>query len=98
MFMRENRRKNGAVQPEQTASEDSSKQRSARKLAPNGPIPSSPEDWRFTPKMDTCSRINEDHYMAGLGSQHPYDADYEKEIPAIGDPVHDEGDRGLKDR
>lgn len=99
MFMRNNRAKNGAVQPEKTAAADASTQRSARKLSPNGPIPSDPEDWRFNPQMSTCAQINEDHYQAGIGGRHPYDGDYESKIPSVGTIVaHTEGDRGLKSR
>lgn len=85
MFMRENRKKNGAVQPEATAAKDSSAQRGARKLAPNEPVPEKPEDWRFTPDMSSCDAINDAHYEGGLNDG-PYGKSYEEHIPFVGVP------------
>jgi hypothetical protein len=99
MFMRENRKKNGAVQPEQTASEEASKQRTARQLDPNGDIPSPPDDWRFNPSMSTPAAINEGHYQGGVSGSGPYGTSYEQKIPYVGNlAVHTEGDRSLKSR
>jgi hypothetical protein len=97
MFMRENRKKNGAPQPEATASADASKQRSSRLLAPNGDIPSPPDDWRFNPSMSTPAAINEAHYQGGISGDGPYGTSYEAKIPYVGEiAVHNEGDRALK--
>jgi hypothetical protein len=98
MFMRENRRKNGAPQPETTAASDAGAQKSARQLVPNFPLDGSPEDWRFSPSMSTPAQINEQHYQGGISGSGPYGTSYEPKIPSVGvNPVHTEGDRGLKD-
>ncbi len=85
MFMRENRKKNGAPQPEQIAAKDAPAQRGARKLAPNEPVDQSPEDWRFTPDMSDCAKINDAHYEGGLDDG-PYGTSYEQHIPFVGQP------------
>jgi len=97
MFMRNNRAKNGAPQPESVASGDTAGQRRARKLSPNGPLANSPDDNRFTPQMSSCAAINKAHYQGGISGDGPYGTSYEQHIPYVGvTPVHDEGDRGLK--
>lgn len=97
MFMRDNRSKNGAKQPEQVAAAQAPNQRSARKLSPNGEIPSPPDDWRFNPSMSTCAAINDDHYQAGISGSGSYGTSYEAKIPSVGGvPAHTEGDRKLK--
>lgn len=85
MFMRNNRKKNGAPQPEETASSDTAGQRKARQLAPNGPIDQSPDDLRFTPDMSTCAAINEAHYQGGVSGAGPYGKSYEDKIPYVGE-------------
>lgn len=97
MFMRENRKKNGAPQPETVAKSDSAGQKSARQLVPNFDVPGPPEDWRFKPSMDTPAGINDKHYNGGVSGDGPYGTSYEQKIPYVGQKaVHNEGDRGLK--
>jgi hypothetical protein len=99
MFMRENRRKNGAPQPEQTAKADASRQRAARKLSPNSDLPSSGEDCRFTPSMGTSAQINEQHYDGGINDGGPFKVSYEQHIPSVGIKVAPTGPgRDLKSR
>lgn len=99
MFMRENRKKNGAPQPEQTASRDASAQRGERRLSTNPPLDNSPDDLRFSPQMSTCAAINDAHYAGGVNGLGPYATSYEQHIPYIGkggQPVAaDSGDRKL---
>ena len=84
MFMRENRKKNGAPQPEQVAASESKGQNAARKIAPNEPIGSNPEDLRFTPDMSNPAAINEDHYQGGLSGAGVYKKSYEDKILWLG--------------
>jgi len=99
MFMRKNRAKNGAPQPEKIASQDSGKQRSQKKLAPNPTDYGQGEDWRFTAKWQDSGKTNEEHYQGGVSGSGPYGTSYEDKIPYVGEPpVHKEGGRGLKSR
>lgn len=99
MFMRNNRAKNKAPQPEAVASSDRGKQASQKKLSPNPTDYGQGEDWRFQPSMSTSSQINEEHYQGGVSGSGPYGKSYEDKIPHVGEkPVHDEGGRGLKSR
>jgi hypothetical protein len=84
MFMRNNRAKNGAPQPEQTASRDASAQRSSRTLSSQPPIDNSPDDLRFAPSLSSCAAINDAHYNGGVSGSSPYETSYEKSIPHIG--------------
>ena len=83
MFMRENRRKNGARQPEEVEREDAGSQRSAQKLDPNQPVESNPPDWRFDAELGTPEAINRAHYHAGISSELSL-TDYERHIPFVG--------------
>lgn len=84
MFMRENRAKNGAEQPETTRAKAAPKQRSARKLSPNDPLQPKAEDWRFSPNMSTCEQIDREHYRSGVDGDGPYGTSYEQHIPFVG--------------
>jgi hypothetical protein len=84
MFMRNNRAKNGAPQPEKTASSQSSDQRSERRLSTNPSLDGSPDDLRFSPSMSSCAAINDAHYSAGVSGLGPYGTSYEQNIPYIG--------------
>jgi|ERR1700719_15116 len=97
MFMRNNRAKNGAPQPEKTLSDDAAGARSARKLDPNQPV-GSPEDWRFTPDLSTCDAINNAHVHAGVSGV-PFLTNYQGHIPFVGQEAEGagSGDRKLKD-
>lgn len=93
MFMRNNRTKNGAPQPEETARKDTSGQKAARKLSPNEPIGDKGDDWRFSPDMSSCAAINTAHYKAGV-SGNLWTSEYEKSIPFVGNKsTDDHGDR-----
>jgi hypothetical protein len=96
MFMRKNRQKNGAPQPETIASADGASQRKARQLAPNGPVDQSPLDYRFNPDMSNCAAINDAHYEGGISGAGPYSKSYEDHIPYVGD--RPEGAETLKGR
>ena len=97
MFMRRNRAKNGAVQPEATASANASEQRKARKLSPNSALDGSPENWRFSPDMASQEKINDAHYDAGV-SDEPYITDYERHIPFVGAPLVTSDGRKLREQ
>jgi hypothetical protein len=84
MFMRENRKKNGAEQPETTQARESKAQKGARKIAPNEPLNQKAEDWRFSPNMGTSEGINRDHYGSGVSGDGPYGTSYEEKIPYVG--------------
>ena len=93
MFMRNNRAKNGAPQPEAVAKRDAPSQKAARKLSPNEPIGDKGDDWRFSPDMSSCAAINDAHYNAGVKGQ-PWTSEYEKSIPFVGNKsTDDEGER-----
>jgi len=96
MFMRENRRKNGAPQPESTMANDEAGQRAAHKLSENDYSGLEGADWRFTPQMSTCAAINEEHYMAGLQDSGPYRDLGESKIPFVG--IKEPGSDKLKIR
>lgn len=96
MFMRANRSKNGAPQPEKTAGANAAAQKAARKLSPNEPLDGKPDDWRFNPDMESCATINDDHYEGGVGGLGPYGKSYEQHIPFVGNTVPSSPDRKLK--
>lgn len=100
MFMRRNRAKNGAPQPEQTASRDSGSQRSERRLSTQPSLDGSPDDLRFSPNMSNCAAINDAHYEGGVSGTGPYGVSYEQNIPYIGKGGNavaaDGGDRKLR--
>lgn len=89
MFMRANRAKNGAPQPEAVGAASVGAQRKSRKLSPNFSLEKG-EDWRFSPSMSSCDAINDAHYHAGV-SDEPFNADYVGHIPYVGMP-----DNGVK--
>lgn len=95
MFMRENRKKNGAPQPEQTAAQDTPKQAAARKLSPNLPVDGKADDWRFSPELSTPQQINRAHYQGGVSGAGPYATTYEQHIPFIGGPEYESGKQPL---
>lgn len=82
MFMRNNRSKNGAVQPEQTAAKQNSEQKAERRLSTQ-PDVAPGEDLRFTPSMSSCSAINDACYESGISGS-KYTTSYEQHIPYIG--------------
>lgn len=101
MFMRNNRAKNGAPQPEKGAARDAGEQRGQRRLSTQPPVDGNPDDLRFQPAMSTCEAINNDHYEAGVSGMGPYGTSYEAHIPHVGKgggpAVADEsGDRKLR--
>lgn len=65
-FMYNNRRKNGAPQPEQVAAKEAPEQRAQKKLSPNPSDLGSPEVRTFEPNMETLEAINRRHYRGGL--------------------------------
>ena len=85
MFMRNNRAKNGASQPESVSSQDSAGQRKARQLAPNGPIDQSPLDYRFSPNMSSPPTINSGHYLEDTSGSGVFASSYEDKIPYVGE-------------
>lgn len=87
MFMRENRAKNGAAQPEQTASKDSAAQRAARQLSPNDLPTEEGLSPMFSPDMSSPAAINSAHYAGGVSGNGPYNKSYEDKIPYIGKPT-----------
>ncbi len=95
MFMRENRSKNGAAQPEAVARQQSSGQKGAKKLSPNPPMTEQTADWRFTPDMSSPEAINRGHYEGGISGNGPYGKSYEESIPFVGSPA-DKGSHKLK--
>lgn len=97
MFMRENRRKNGAKQPEQVAGADASQQHNARQLDPNDYPSQKSEDWRFSAKLSTPAAINDAHYHAGISSENgPYVDAYGQHIPFVGNKAPTGQDQELK--
>lgn len=86
MFMRENRKKNGAPQPEQVASKDGAGQRRSRMLSPNDMPSEQGMDLRFSPDMSNCAAINSAHYGGGLDGDGPYRKSYEDNIHYLGTP------------
>lgn len=98
MFMRNNRALNGAPQPEATEQADAAKQRASQRLSPNEWEGLIGEDWRFTPKMETCAAINENHYHSGLVDAGAYHISYETDIPFVGTEPPSTPDRKLKGR
>lgn len=86
MFMRRNRAINGAVQPERTVAADAAAQRKSRKLSPNLSLDPGAEDWRFQPNLETCERINDNHYEGGVSGDGTYGVTYEQHIPHVGAP------------
>lgn len=98
MFMRENRAKNGAAQPEATAKSDAGSHSGSQELISNEAVPAT-IDLRFTPQMSTPAAINEGHYQGGIIGSGVYGTSYEQHIPSVSaTPVHQEGDRKLKNR
>jgi hypothetical protein len=86
MFMRNNRAKNGAPQPEQTAKKDASAQRSSRTLSTQPPLDGSPDDLRFPAQLSTCEKINDAHYRCGVTDDMGQFGlgNYDDKIPHIG--------------
>jgi hypothetical protein len=79
MFMRNNRKLNGAPQPEQVASREAPDQRSQGTLIPNPTDLGSPQHRTFEPNLETEEAINRRHYRGGLDDgEWP---DYEQHIP-----------------
>src|SRR5260221_6496736 len=97
MFMRRNRALNGAPQPESVAAASSAVQRKSRKLSPNLPLEPGAEDWRFQPNLESCEKINDHHYTAGLRDGGPYDRDYVDKVPFVGMPPNLADGRLLSD-
>lgn len=94
MFMRENRKKNGAPQPAAQPAET----HSGQELISNETVPQT-VDWRFNPQMSTPAAINEGHYQGGLSGSGAYGTSYEDKIPHVSaNPVFEGGDRTLKSR
>lgn len=98
MFMRNNRAKNGAVQPEATAKADAAAQKAAEKLSPNDYDGLKSADWRFQATLSTCAQINEEHYIGGLKDDGVYQNTYESKVPFVGTEPPEGNDRVLKDR
>lgn len=84
MFMRENRKKNGAPQPEAVASKEAGSQRSARQLSPNDFNGLEGEDRRFAAQLSSCAAINDAHYESGISGDGPYKDTYGQHIPFVG--------------
>lgn len=91
MFMRENRKKNGATQP----GLDPAAASAAKKLSGNEPIPKL-EDWRFNPDLSSPQAINKAHYMGGLSGSGPYTEAYASSIPFVGNDFEKKSGDPLK--
>lgn len=99
MFMRENRKKNGATDPAAAGEAAAKSAAQGEKLDPNEALTEKPADWRFTPSMSSPAAINEAHYQGGISGSGPYSTSYEQHIHSVGGkPVNTDGDRGLKSR
>lgn len=79
MFMRANRAKNGAPQPEAVESREASAQRSQDRLSPNPTDLGTPQHRTFEPNLETQEAINRRHYRGGLDEGEG--ATYEHMIP-----------------
>lgn len=80
MFMRNNRAKNGAPQPEDVAAQDAPEQSSQQMLMPNLPV-GNPEGTRTfdVEPYASIEEINRRHYRGGLDeAEWP---DYEEKVP-----------------
>lgn len=81
MFMRENRKKNGATQPGLAGPGAGN---SAQKISANLPIGATPSDLRFTPDMSSPASINSGHYAGGISGDGPYKNTNVSDIPFVG--------------
>lgn len=79
MFMRNNRKKNGAPQPETVSASERPDQASQETLSPNDMNLGSPQKRTFEPNLETLDAINRRHYRGGLDDD--TGPDYEHQIP-----------------
>ncbi len=78
MFMRNNRRRNGAEQPEAVERADAREQREQDVLIPNQRL-SAPQRRNFRPNLGSLRAISRRHMRGGLDDR-PY-PDYERKVP-----------------
>ena len=93
MFMRENRKKNGASQPGLAGPGANN---AARKLSGNMPIGDMEADRRFTPDLSSPEAINKAHYMGGISGDGPYKDAYASDIPFVGNDNEKNASPNLK--
>jgi hypothetical protein len=79
MFMRRNRAKNGAKQPEQIAASEAPAQRAQDTLIPNPTDLGTPQTRIFEPEMMTPEAIDRRHKMGGLDEAEW--GDYSSKVP-----------------
>ena len=79
MFMRNNRRLNGAPQPENVYASEAPEQREQQSLIPNPSDLGSAQMRTFEPNLETQEAINRRHYRGGIDEGEG--PDYESKVP-----------------